>query len=105
MLFSFYRNSKVTFKIFVNALSECPLRAVSGMNWFWRIERTLKVSHVSVVNWVKKAGAKIEKVPKKDEKVEVLALDELCVNFQKTSGRGRPRYKNGLLTFRTALEK
>ena len=57
-------------------------------NGFRRIERILKVSHVSVINWVKKAGAKLEKVPKKDEKVDVLELDELCVNFKKTSGSG-----------------
>ena len=50
-------------------------------NGFRRIERILKVSHVSVINWVKKAGAKLEKV-------EVLELDELCVNFKKTSGSG-----------------
>ena len=55
-------------------------------NGFRRIERILKVSHVSVINWEKKSGAKLEKLPKKDEKVEVLELDELCVNFKKTSG-------------------
>ena len=48
-------------------------------NGFRRIKSILKVSHVSVINWVKKAGAKLEKVHKKDEKVEVLELDELCV--------------------------
>ena len=47
-----------------------------------------KISHVSVINWVKKAGAQLEKFPKKDEKVEVLELDELCINFKKTSGSG-----------------
>ena len=55
-------------------------------NGFRRIERILKVSHVSVINWVKKAGAKLEEILKKDEKVEVLELDELCVNFKKTAG-------------------
>ena len=45
-----------------------------------RIERILKVSHVSVINWVKMVGAKLEKVHKKDEKGEVLELDELYVN-------------------------
>ena len=49
-------------------------------NGFRRIERILKVSHVSVINWVKKVGAKLEKAPKKDEKVEILELDELCAN-------------------------
>ena len=57
-------------------------------NGFRRTERILKVSHVSVINWVKKSGAKLEKVPKKDEKADVLELDELCVNFKKTSGSG-----------------
>ena len=46
------------------------------------IERILKVSHVSVINWVKKAGAKLEEVPKKDEKVDVLERDELCVTLK-----------------------
>ena len=49
-------------------------------NGFRGIERILKVSHVSVINWVKKAGAKLDEISKKDEKVEVLELDELCVN-------------------------
>ena len=57
-------------------------------NGYRRIERILNVSHVSVINWVKKAGAKLEEVPKKDEKVEVLELDELYINFKKTSGSG-----------------
>ena len=51
-------------------------------NEFRRIERILKVSHVSVINWLKKAGAKLEEVPKKDEKVDILELDELCVNLK-----------------------
>ena len=58
-------------------------------NGFRRIERILKVSHVSVINWVKKAGAKLEKISPKNEKVEVLELDELCVNFKKTFGCGQ----------------
>ncbi len=49
-------------------------------NGFRQIERILNVSHVSVINWVKKAGAKLEKVPKKDEKIDVFELDELCIN-------------------------
>ena len=57
-------------------------------NGFRMIERILKVSHVSVINWVKKAGAKLEKVPKKHKKVDTLKLDELCLNFKKTSGSG-----------------
>ena len=57
-------------------------------NGFRRIERFLKDSHVSAINWVKKAGAKLDETPKKDEKVEVLELDELCINFKKTFGSG-----------------
>ena len=57
-------------------------------NGFRRIEKLFKVSHVSVLNWVKKAGAKLEKVSKKNEKVEILELDEMCINFKKTSGFG-----------------
>ena len=57
-------------------------------NGFRQIERILKVSHVSVMNWVKKIGSKLEKVPKKGESVEILELDELCINFKKTSGSG-----------------
>ena len=58
-------------------------------NGFRRIERILKVSHVSVINWVKKAGAKLDETPKKDEKVEVLELVELCINFKKTFVSGQ----------------
>ena len=49
-------------------------------NGFRKIERILKVSHVSVINWVKNAGAKLDDIPKKYGKVEVLELDELCIN-------------------------
>ena len=49
-------------------------------NGFRRIERILKVSHVSVINWVKNAGAKLDEIPKKYGKVEALELDELCIN-------------------------
>ena len=71
------------------------IQLYSEGNGFRRIERILKVSHVSVINWVKKAGAKLEKVPKKYEKVEVLKLDELCVNKKKhlAPDRSRPRHK------------
>ena len=60
-----------------------------------RIERILKVSHVSVINWAKKAGAKLEKLPKKEEKVDALELYELCIKFKKhlALDRGRSRYK------------
>ena len=60
---------------------------------FRRIERILKVSHVPVINWVKKAGAKLEKVSKKDEKVEVLELDELYIKKHLALDRSKPRHK------------
>ena len=60
---------------------------------FRRIERLLKVSHVSVINWVRKAACQI----RKDEKIktpiktDVIELDEMCINFKKhlASGSGR----------------
>ena len=68
-------------------------------NGFRRVERILKVSHVPVINWVKKAGAKLEEILKKDEKVEVLELDELCINKKKhlALDRSRPRYKAAII--------
>jgi transposase-like protein len=56
---------------------------------FRKIERLLGMSHVSVINWVKKVAEKLKKVLPKKEKVEVLELDELCVNFKKKSGFGQ----------------
>ena len=53
---------------------------------FRRIERLLGMSHVTVINWVKKAGEKIKDIvfeEKKYEKVDVLELDELCINLKK----------------------
>ena len=58
---------------------------------FRRIERLLHVSHVSVINWVRKAANQI----RKDEKIktpiktDVLELDEMCINFKKTFGSGQ----------------
>ena len=58
---------------------------------FRRIERLLKVSHVSVINWVRKAACQI----RKDEKIktpiktDVIELDEMCINFKKTFGSGQ----------------
>ena len=53
---------------------------------FRRIERLLGVSHTAVIYWVKKAGEKIKDIAfegGKTEKVDVLELDEMCVNFKK----------------------
>jgi len=55
-------------------------------NGFRRIERLLHVSHVSVINWVKKAADEIRKQRKfNNEKTNVLELDEICINFKKKS--------------------
>ena len=54
---------------------------------FRRIERLLGMSHVTVINWVKKAGGKIKDIvfeEKKAEKVDVLEMDELCIKIKKT---------------------
>ena len=58
-------------------------------NGFRRIERLMHVSHVSVINWVKQLASKIQRIPKKSETVDVLELDEMCVNFKKKYGSGQ----------------
>ena len=52
-------------------------------NGFRRIERLIHVSHMSVINWVKQLASTIQKIPKKNEKVDVLELDEMCVSSKK----------------------
>ena len=52
-------------------------------NGFRRIERLIHVSHMSVINWVRQLASKIQKIPKKSEKVDILELDEMCINFKK----------------------
>ena len=45
----------------------------------------MHISHVSVINWVKKAAENIRKnTVIKNRKVDVLELDEMCVNLKKT---------------------
>ena len=57
---------------------------------FRRIERLLHISHVSVINWVRKAAKKIRDSELKEEKTtDILELDEMCINFKKTFGCGR----------------
>lgn len=60
---------------------------------FRGIERVLGVSHVSVINWVKKLGKGIDLVRLEEKEVEVVEVDELCsfVESKKTS------YGSGLL--------
>ena len=53
---------------------------------FRRIERLLGISHTAVIYWVKKAGEKIKEIAfeeRKAEKVDILELDEMCINFKK----------------------
>ena len=62
---------------------------MEGMG-FRRIERLLHVSHVSVINWVKKAAKKIrENECKKETRSDIIELDEMCISFKKTSGYGQ----------------
>ena len=51
---------------------------------FRRIERLLHISHVSVINWVRKAAKKIrDSELKEDKTTDILELDEMCINFKK----------------------
>ena len=53
-------------------------------NGFRRIERLMHVSHVSVINWVKKAAENIRaNKTLKNRKVDVLELDEMCISLKK----------------------
>ena len=52
-------------------------------NGFRRIERLIYVSHMSVINWVKQLASTIQQIPKKNEKVDVLELDEMCISSKK----------------------
>ena len=62
---------------------------MEGMG-FRRIERLLHVSHVSVINWVKKVAKKIrENECKKETRSDIIELDEMCISFKKTSGYGQ----------------
>ena len=45
------------------------------------------VSHMSVINWAKKAADEIRKMRTfNNKKTNVLELDEMCVNFKKKYG-------------------
>ena len=59
---------------------------------FRQIERLMNVSHVSVIDSVKKAAEELRRVEeeKKSEKeIEVLELDEMCISLKKTYGCGQ----------------
>ena len=38
---------------------------------------------MSVINWVRQLASQIKKIPQKNEKVDILELDEMCINFKK----------------------
>ena len=38
---------------------------------------------MSVINLVRQLASKIQKIPKKSEKTDILELDEMCINFKK----------------------
>jgi hypothetical protein len=46
------------------------------------------MSHVSVINWIKQADKNLKIYLNKEENLEILELDELCVNFKKIFGSG-----------------
>lgn len=53
---------------------------------FRRIERLLGIGHTAVMYWIKKAGEKIKEIAFEEikaEKVDILELDEMCINFKK----------------------
>ena len=53
---------------------------------FRQIERLMHVSHVSVINWVKKAAEelrRVEKEKKVEKEIEVIELDEMCISLKK----------------------
>jgi transposase-like protein len=45
---------------------------------FRAIERVVGVSHVSVINWVKKYGKALTHAVEQGEKLSAVELDELC---------------------------
>lgn len=65
---------------------------LEGMG-FRAIERVLGVSHVSVINWVKRLGSAIELMRMEEKEVEIAEVDELC-SFV---GSKKTMYGSGLL--------
>ena len=49
---------------------------------FRSIERILKVSNVSVLNWVKKFGKEIETIREPEKEIEIVEMDELHTYIQ-----------------------
>ena len=59
---------------------------------FRQIERLMHVSHVTVINWVKKVAEQLRRVEeekKVEKEIEVIELDEMCISFKKTFGCGQ----------------
>ena len=53
---------------------------------FRQIERLMHVSHVTVINWVKKAAEEIRRIEeekKVEKEIEVIELDEMCISLKK----------------------
>ena len=74
----------------------CPDSVIQGFTILFggkcgrRIERLLCISHVSVINWLKKSAKQIikEKSKKRPTEIDILELGEMFVNFKRISGCG-----------------
>ena len=58
-------------------VKKCLKLYLEGMG-FRAIERIVGVSHVSVINWVKKYGDVLKKVESSGQNIDAVELDELC---------------------------
>jgi len=70
-------------------VTQCLQLYLEGMG-FRAIERVVGVSHVSVINWVKKYGKALKKATESGKALSAAELDELCsyVGSKKSSGSG-----------------
>lgn len=76
---------------------------------FRSIERFLKVSNVTVMNWIKSFGKEVESLKKVDGSIEIVEMDELhtYIGFKKTtfgSGLLLIDLENGISTLLLARE-
>ncbi|MBO6126409.1 MAG: hypothetical protein J6P21_00170, partial [Clostridia bacterium] len=69
--------SKSTCWKYSDEIRQKAIKLYLERNGFRRIERLIHVSHMSVINWVRQLASKIQKIPKKSEKVDILELDEM----------------------------
>ena len=58
-------------------VKQCLQLYLEGMG-FSAIERVVGVSHVSVINWVKRYGQALKKVTESGKNISAVELDELC---------------------------